>query len=184
MGQDIDGGQQDCGGRRRRRDRQRAQQSDARTQYRQNDHRQTHADRGLMGSLGVDAARFSQEGDAEGLGETGGRQAADHGQGQDHNQRGQSRRSSPRLSGDRSERSGIDQEFTDEPVQGWQPRNRCRPDQKCRTGGSHAPDQAAQLLDVAGAGGMQNGTDPEKQQALENGVVEDMHGATQHAEGG
>ena len=66
------------------------------------------------------------------------------------------------------------QPFGHEAVKRRQRRNRDATDQEDEGGLRHAVDQAAELFHVAGAGGVEHGAGAEKQQALEQRMIEHM----------
>ena len=66
------------------------------------------------------------------------------------------------------------QPLGDEAVERRQRRDRHAADQESEGGERHAMDQAAQMLHVALAGGVEHGAGAEEQQALEQAMVEDV----------
>ena len=69
------------------------------------------------------------------------------------------------------------------PFSGGSPRNRRRADQEGRAGDRHALEQSAQPIEFARAGGVQHRSGAEEQQALEDGMVDDVQQAAGEAEG-
>ena len=78
----------------------------------------------------------------------------------------------------------IDEKFADKAVKGRQTGDCHRTDQKGPAGYGHALHQAAQLIDMAGPGFLENRPGPHKQQRFEDGVIEDMEQAAGKAEAG
>ena len=121
-------------------------------------------------SRGLLASRQRQERNAEGLHEAGrgqrrGERQQRAGDGEDH------AREAPGAS-EAGQQRLVRQPFADEAVERRQAGNGHRADQKTERRHRHAADEPAHLFHVARARGLQNGAGAQKQQALEDGVVQ------------
>ena len=74
----------------------------------------------------------------------------------------------------RAEQAQVDQQLADEAVQRRQPADGDRADEKAQRGPRHRLGQAAESIDLAGAGGMHHRPGAEEQKRLEQGVVPDV----------
>ena len=112
----------------------------------------------------------AEEGDAEGLDEAG------RGQRRRQRQQRADRRHQELQAPGRQLRAEQDrlegQPFGDEAVERRQRRDRHAADQEHEGGLRHAVDQAAEMLHVALAGGVEHGAGAEEQQALEQRMIE------------
>ncbi len=84
-------------------------------------------------------------------------------------------RPSPRASPHRRlEQPKVDEPLADEPVQGGQAADRHRTAEETEAGPGQLPQQAAVTVDLPGAGGMDHGAGAEKEERLEEAVVDDV----------
>jgi len=117
---------------------------------------------------------------AERLGEAGQRQSADQRQAADDNHRGNRGVEAP--DDPVLERTQVDQELADEPVQGRYAADGDRADQKGRGRPGHASDKSAQQVEVARPAAVQDCAGAQKQQSLEDGMIDHMKQPARKAE--
>ena len=162
----------------RRADRDRRHQADEGAGQHQQEERQQHPALGLRGRPRFGHPRLAQEDDAAHLGEAGQRQRADQRQPGDgeHLQPDRPVEHSPR------EERLVGHPLADEPVERREPDDRHRADEERRPGERHPLGEAAQPLDVAGAGRVDHRARAEEQQALEERVVQGVQRRAREAE--
>ena len=130
------------------------------------------------------AARLAKKHDAEGLGEAGGGQPADQRQpADDQHAHQRPRRRDAGLASEPRHGAKVDEELADKAVQRRQPGNCRRADQKGRARDRHALEKSAQPIEFPRAGGVQHRSGAEEQQALEDGMVDDVQQAAGQAQG-
>ena len=78
---------------------------------------------------------------------------------------------------ERAEQAEVDEELTDEAVQRRQAADRDRPDQEAEGRPRHHLRQAAQVVDLAGVGRVDDRAGTQEQQGLEQRVVPDVQQA-------
>ncbi len=81
-----------------------------------------------------------------------------------------------------AEQTQVDDQLADQAVQRRQAADRDGSDQEGERGRGHPPLQAAQPIDLAGAGGVLNRACAEEEQGLEETVVPDVEQSSRHAE--
>ena len=113
-----------------------------------------------------------EENGAEDLDETGHGQRADQGQCRGGKGRQRTRRAC--ADSQRAEQAQVDEQLADEAVQRRQPADGDRADEESQRGSRHGLGQAAEAIDLAGAGGMHHRSGAEEQERLEEGVVPDV----------
>ena len=131
------------------------------------------------------AARGAEKHDAEGLGETRRGQAADQPHGNQREQSGD--RDIHRRLNEPQKARIEEEEFADETVERRQPDDRGGADQERGSGPRHPLEEAAQFLEFEAVRGVLHRPGAEKQQPLEDRVVEDVEetgGETDDGKGG